>query len=211
MVAAAKNRSLLRGESGTAMVEGLIVFPLVLLAIAAFFEFGYAVYQYNQTVKALQYGARRAAVSDYLIALPNNDADGIPDALISDYVNDAGTPVPSTVVSVSCGVGTTACDTDELNRLVYGSDDTCTTNLGTSMPGMCDYNDRIRPENVLITYYRAGLGFIGRPSGPVVTVSVEVPNLTFDLPFIGALLGFNEFTIPAHAVTLTSEDLSNTK
>ena len=192
-------------EVGTALTEGLIVFPLILLMIAAFFEFGYAVYQYNQTVKALQYGARRAAVSYLLI-------DDVAD-LTSGFGSDAGVPVPydpANIVSVSCGPGKAACLTAQLNRLVYGSDGECNINLDKSMPGMCDYNDRIAPENVLITYHVSGLGFVGRPGGPVVTITVELRNLNFELPFMGALLGLGPFPIPANPVTVTSEDLSST-
>ena len=50
-----------------ALSEALITIPIVMLIFAAFIEFGYAMSQWNQTVKALQYGARLAAVSDPLV------------------------------------------------------------------------------------------------------------------------------------------------
>ena len=40
-------------QRGVTLTEGLITLPLVLLAISAFVEFGYAMSQWNQTVKAL--------------------------------------------------------------------------------------------------------------------------------------------------------------
>ncbi len=185
------------------MIEGLIVFPLVLLTLAAFVEFGYAVFQWNQTVKALQAGARHAAVSDPLIG----------DMSVFNGAGVAGDPVPATVVSASCGAGTTACGADEMNRLIFGAnptgvtDDTCGNPSANSIPGMCDFNSRIGADNVLVTYYRAGLGYEGRPDGPVLTIRLEVKDITFDLPIIGALLRLNQLTIPAHPVTITSEDL----
>lgn len=194
-----------REDDGISMVEGLIVFPLVLLMFAAFFEFGFAVHQWNQTVKALQLGARLAAVSDPLLS--DEDAAAFTADLGGIVVAD---PVPATVVTVSCGGDSAnACETDPLNRLVYGSDDACTSNVGNSLPGMCDFNDRIRPSHVEVTYYRAGLGYVGRIDGPVLTISLQLKNLTFDLPLVGALLGFGAMTIPAHAVTVTGEDLAS--
>ena len=59
-------------ESGIALSEALITCPIVLLVFAAFVEFGYAMSQWNQTVKALQYGARLAAVSDPLVDADDN-------------------------------------------------------------------------------------------------------------------------------------------
>lgn len=205
MVIAAKLSGFARQQEGTAMVEGLIVFPLVLLTFAAFFEFGYAVFQWNQTVKALQAGARHIAVSDPLIS----------DLSVFDGTGDAGDPVPDAVVSASCGAGTTPCVPAEMNRLIYGAnadgtDDKCGNAAENTIPGMCDFNTRIGVNNVLATYYRAGLGYEGRPDGPVLTIRLEVKDLTFDLPLVGALLSLDTITIPAHPVTITSEDLCST-
>lgn len=203
MVSAAKLFRFARREEGTAMIEGLIVFPLVLMVLAAFFEFGYAVFQWNQTVKALQAGARHAAVSNPLID----------DLTVFNGTGDPGDPVPGAVVSASCGAGTTPCVPAAMNRLIFGArptgvtDDTCGNPGANSIPGMCDFNSRIGANNVLVTYYRAGLGYQGRPDGPVLTIRLEVKDITFDLPIIGALLRLNQFTIPAHPVTITSEDL----
>ena len=65
-----------------------------------------------------------------------------------------------------------------------------------------------REGNVVVTYRVSGLGYYGRPSGAVVTIRMEVQNITFDLPILGALLGLDDVTIPAMPVTVTSEDLN---
>ena len=52
----------------------MLTFPIIMLVFAAFVEFGYAMSQWNQTVKALQYGARLAAVSDPLMKEDDFDA-----------------------------------------------------------------------------------------------------------------------------------------
>jgi hypothetical protein len=188
-------------EQGVSLVEGLIVFPLILLAISTFVEFGIAVLQWNQTVKAMQLGARLLAVSDPLVA------DMGP--LTADYPPEQGGPTPAAAVSVSCGPGGAPCIADRVNRLVFGSDGSCNPAVGTSLSGMCDFNPAIGVNNVFVTYHRSGLGYVGRPDGPVVTVTLEARNLTFNFMFLGALLGLNSIEIPAHPVTMTGEDLSS--
>lgn len=191
----------IKNQDGVSLVEALITFPLLLLAVAVFVEFGFAVFQWNQTVKAVQLGARLASVSSPLATDMS--------ALTADYPADQGGPTPATPVTVSCGAGTTACVNAELQRLVEGSDGNCDSNIGSSLPGMCDFNPNIRENNVIISYHRSGLGYVGRPSGPVVTVTLEVTGLSFNLPILGRLLGLTNITIPSHPVSITGEDLSS--
>lgn len=214
MVDQAKEPGFIEQEDGLSMVEGLIVFPLVLLMFAAFFEFGFAVHQWNQTAKALQLGARLLAVSNPLIQPKEKGNSGkfttFETIFTDDLKNiDPGEPVLADIISASCGVDADPCSPVEVNRLIYGSDNQCNIAFGNSLPGMCDFNNRIGVENIRVTYYRAGLGFVDRPGGPVVTVSVQIPNLTFNLPLVGALLGLDDLKIPSHAVTVTGEDLSS--
>lgn len=203
MVNARVKNAFLRNDDGLSLVEGLIVFPLVLLSFSAFVEFGYAVYQWNQTVKALQLGARLAVVSDPLVA------DMSP--LTADYPVEEGGPTPTAPVSVSCGPGADPCDSIQLQRLVYGSDGICNPNTAGSLAGMCDFNTKIGTDNIFITYYRSGLGYVGRPGGPVVSVTVEARNLSFYLPLVGTLLGLDTISVPTHPVTVTGEDLTSCK
>lgn len=190
-----------RDARGTALVEGLIVFPLVLMSFATLIEFGFAVYQWNQTAKAVQLGARLAAVSDPLVT------DMSP--LVADYPVEQGGAPPSAAVSVVCGAGASACDSARLDRLIYGSDGVCAPDYGTSKAGMCDFQPRIGPQNLRITYARSGLGYVGRPSGPVVTLTVELRDMTFNFFLLGALLGLDQFVFPPFPVSITGEDLNS--
>ena len=229
MVNFCRKPSFLSREDGVVTVEGLAVLPLVLLAFSAFFEFGFVVFQWNQTVKALQLGARLVAVSNPLIEnVPTKGNNTVPffEAFSADYTGDPGDPVPVGLVKVVCGApyededpgDIPACNSTQLERLVFGSDGKCSTSYGSSLPGMCDFNKRIQPSQVRVTYFRSGLGFQGRPGGPVLTISVEVPNLTFQLGMVGllieAMIGDNDddyewdgIQIPTRPVTITSEDL----
>lgn len=190
MVSARILQRFVKGEQGISFVEGLVVFPLVLLTFSAFIEFGYAVFQWNQTVKAAQLGARLAAVSDPIAS------DMGP--LTADYPTAQGGVILDTAVSVACiGSGPTGCIVDGLDRLI------------ARMSG--GFNEKITRNNVDVTYHRSGLGYVGRPGGPVVTITVEIHDVTFDLPIMGALFGLDDFIIPPSLVTITSEDLSTNK
>lgn len=193
-----------RDDRGAALSEAMITIPIVLLIFAAFVEFGYAMSQWNQTVKALQYGARLAAVSDPLV--PADDfADAFPTDADDPLNNGLAAPNDSTI-SISCGPARANCDAAALSRVVEGSDGACGV-PGDPRPGICDLNWRITPDNLVVTYQRSGLGYWGRPDGPVLTMRLEVRDITFDLPVLGALLGLNDVVIPAHPVTITTEDL----
>ncbi|AWM28194.1 TadE/TadG family type IV pilus assembly protein [Sinorhizobium fredii] len=188
-------------ESGVALTEALITFPIVMLMFATFIEFGYAMSQWNQTVKALQYGARLAAVSDPL----TSDFDEVFPTEADDPLNNGDATPNDATISSTCGPDLENCS-DELSRIVLGSDGACGT-AGDPRPGVCDINWRIQPENLVVTYQRSGLGYWGRPEGPVLTMRLEVRNVTLELLFLGPLLGLDEIAVPAHPVTITTEDL----
>jgi hypothetical protein len=72
--------------------------------------------------------------------------------------------------------------------------------------GMCDVLPSVTADNVVIVYRQTGLGYAGRPGGPVPTISVSLQNMQFKFFFISALLGVN-FAIPPMTTTITAEDL----
>lgn len=202
------NRAI-KDESGVTMIEALLSIPLVMMAIAGMLEVGVMMFQFSQTAKAMQIGARIAVVSDPVATDMS--------ALTADFpTNSDGDPVPTTAVSVVCGAGASPCDAAALARIYDGGDGACgaTGNPG-DLVGVCDVAPFIAPGNLRISYIRSGLGYVGRPRGAVVTVRVEVRNLRFDTFILDDLIRyflpsstFGSFSIPAQPVTLTSEDLS---
>ena len=65
-------------------------------------------------------------------------------------------------------------------------------------------------DNVQITYSQNGLGFVGRPNGLPVTVTVTLTSMTFRFLVIDKLLGFGgTFSMPPFNATLIGEDLSS--
>lgn len=199
-----------RDNEGVVLAEALLSLPIVILFITAMAELGLALFQWNQTVRAVQLGARLAAVSgpvttDYDTAMQAGYDNGTANTA-DDYV--VGDPVPPGIVRSVCDGGTGAnCETADLARLVYGPDGACLSTATGTAAGMCDVAPWIRPENLRVTYTRAGLGYVGRPWGNVSTVTVEVRNLSFDFILLDAFINNDGITIPAHPVTITSEDL----
>jgi Flp pilus assembly protein TadG len=196
-----RERSFLRDDSGISLAETLITFPIVMLVFAAFVEFGYAMYQWNQTVKSLHFGARKAAVSDTLVA-------GFDPATAAAAATpaDAGGPIPVGAIGPWSCAGA-ACSS-ALNRIVYGAAAATACQPVATARAMCHLNRRIGKANVVVTYEMSGLGYYGRPGGAVVTIRMAVQNITFDLPILGTILGLDDITIPAMPVTVTSEDLN---
>jgi len=200
-----------RDRSGISLTEGLIAFPVIFLTICAFIEIGVSVYRFNQMTKAVQMGARLAAVSDPLTSLS---------PIVATYgTARAGEPVPDNNAKVVCGAGASACDAARLTRLVGGTNPSCDAAAETGVLGMCDIYPPIRNSHVRVTYQSTGLGYIGRPFNPVVSVRVELiggpPVGFFLLPAALRAAGRtgtsgvpNSLLLPTLAVTMTSEDLS---
>jgi len=200
---------LARDQSGTTMIEFSIVMVLFFMLTFGLVEFGYLLFQWNSASKAAQLGARIAAVSDPVWQqLPT--------------VTDSGTPGGSWTqnYNVTCGGPTASCTGSapvamtylaaNMQRLIFGrgGDTTCGTVPTGQGPGMCDIFGRITPANVLVNYRNTGLGFAGRPGGPVPTITVTLTGLTFQFFALGALLNFGDLPMPEFKVTMTGEDLS---
>ena len=119
-----------------------------------------------------------------------------------------GDAVPAIPAAVSCQGAT--CDAARLNRLLTGGDGVCGA-TANGFVGMCDAAPCLTADNVMVTYHRSFLGYVGRPFGQVTTITVELRDVTVDFLFIDDLLGLNNITIPSHPVSMTSEDVCDTR
>jgi Flp pilus assembly pilin Flp len=201
-----RSAHLAQDTSGAAMIEFAIIAFLFFVLTGGLVDFALAIYQWNSASKAVQLGARLAAVSNPvssdLKTLTGLEGGALP-----------GEPFPAFVrvcsgASQSCSGGGTY-DVAAMDTLVYGRGQTsCGTVGADQFAGMCDVFNRIQPQNVIVTYRQTGLGFAGRPGGPVPTITVELTGLTFDFVFLSSLLG--AITMPAMKTTATGEDLSTT-
>jgi Flp pilus assembly protein TadG len=205
---------LARDQDGAVLVEATITMTIMLVFVLGSIDFLLAFYQWNAAAKAIQLGARIAAVSDPVAAGLNNLS-----VAAASPSTPPGAGMPSFVVR--CDGATTTCtctgfctgvvgyDTGAMNTIIFGrGSSSCVDATSVYYAGMCDIFPRIAAANVVIVYAQTGLGYVGRPGGPVPTISIALQNLPFQFFFLAGLMRFSNINIPA--VTSTAgEDLSS--
>jgi hypothetical protein len=199
----------LRGDTeGAAFLEFTVFAGVFFSLLFGIVEFTLAYYQWNAATKAVQLGARLAAVSDPM----TGQVGGL----------TGGTYLPGDVVDIEHGFDPIVCtgadggscngnsadyNADVMNTLLYGRGNTECNGQPPNI-GMCNLFWRIEPENVVVTYTYTGMGYFGRPGGLVPTIRVDLVDIPFQFFFISALLGWSDIDIPAVASTMTGEDMS---
>jgi TadE-like protein len=206
-----------RDTNGGVLVEATIMITIMFVFVLGSIDFLFALYQWNAATKAAQVGVRIAAVSDPVV----KGLNGLSANVVSASLRP-GTAMPS--FTVTCDGGTAICNCQGVCKGVGGYNATAMQTIvfgrgsvacgdATSFytAGMCDIFDRITPANVRIVYTQpaapAGLGYAGRPGGPVPTITISLQNMPFRFFFLGDLLGFRDIQIPAATTTMTGEDL----
>lgn len=192
-------------ETGTTSVEfGLTIsiFMLVLLAVA---EFALAYWQWNAAAKAAQLGARFAAVSD--------PVDRSLKAMSGLGSAQPGDPMPFFEVtcrgdSGTCNGNSSRYDASAMAAIVFGSGNTACPAGPQPYPPMCQVLGRVAPENIVISYTQTGLGFAGRPDGPVPTITLRLEDLRYDFIVLDRLIGSGTI-MPNFITTVTGESLSS--
>jgi hypothetical protein len=210
-------RNFARDENGGVLVETTIMMPIMFVFLLGLVDLLYAFYQWNAAAKAVQVGARIAAVSDPVAQGLGNVSAAVVSASLRP-----GSPMPAFTVTCdgetrSCGcegacVGVGGYNADAMKTIVFGRGSMrCDDATSFYAAGMCDIFDRITPANVRIMYTQppapAGLGYAGRPGGPVPTIRVSLQNLPFRFFFLGDLLALHDLHIPGLVTTITAEDL----
>ena len=207
----------LRDQHGAVMVEVTIMLSITLILVFGAIDFLLLFYQWNAAAKAVQIGARLAAVSDPVASGLNRISQAVVGASVAP-----GAAMPNFVVtcdgrtaSCTCS-GVNACrgvkgyDRAAMNTIVFGrGSSSCSDAKSADVVGMCDIFSRITPTNVKIVYAQTGLGYAGRPGGPTPTITVSLQHLPFQFIFLRGLMGFHDLQIPASTVSLTAEDLSS--
>jgi uncharacterized protein (UPF0333 family) len=203
-------------ERGAVLVEVSVVMTIMLVFILGAIEFLFVFYQRNAAAKAVQIGVRLAAVSDPVA----NGLNGLSATVLGPRVPQ-GSAMPDFVVSCDggtsrCTCSSGVCPTDiaynaaAMNMLVFGrGSSSCGDAKSFYDTGMCDIFARITPANVIITYAQSGLGFAGRPGGPVPTITVSLKDLRMQLFFLRGLAGFDDLQMPPLTTSMTAEDLSS--
>jgi hypothetical protein len=205
-------------ERGGVLLETTIMLTILLIFILGSVDFLMAMYQWNAAGKAVQIGARIAAVSDPvangLIGITGLEGGASP----GDFPPPAFTTrtCTGTVGGGGSCTGGGTYNTDAMDRIVFGrtGGTSCTDATSPYEIGMCDvFGPRLTAANVSVSYIYSGLGFAGRPlnkfgTSVVPTVTVSLQNIPFRFFFLGGLMGFADITIPPLTTTITGEDLS---
>lgn len=199
-----------RSEGAAAIEFALVCIPLLLITIGIM-EFAFALFQWNAAEKATQMGVRMAVVSTPVVG-GLNTFDGTGGGTTpgeeppADFVNTANAPI------VCTGNGTTGTCTNVLAGIDSTFNNDAHTRILTKMRKIFP---RIAASNVAVEYYFMGLGFVGRPCGPVPSVTVRLQNMNFDFIVIDSLLALvaggsglgPSMAMPSFTATMTGEDL----
>jgi Flp pilus assembly pilin Flp len=207
----------LRDQRGAVMVEVAIMLSLTLVLVLGSIDFLLLFYQWNAAAKAVQIGARLAAVSDPVASGLNDLSRAVvnvsvpPGAAMPKFiVTCEGRTATCTCNSVRACRGVKGYDSAAMNTVVFGrGSSSCSDAKSSDQVGMCHIFSRITPANVKIVYAQTGLGYAGRPGGPMPTITVSIQNLPFRFYFLGGLIGFRNLQIPASTTSITAEDLSS--
>ena len=209
---------LIRDEDGGPLVEVAIILPILITFLFGGVDFMNALYQWNAAAKAVEIGARIAAVSDPVASGLNS----IPDNVLSSSVA-SGSPMPDFTVSCDGGAGACACvsgacdgmgsySAAAMGLIVYGraEKNACTPPASEYFAGMCNIFPPIIPQYVTVVYAQTGLGYAGRNPGPVPTIAVSLnaSSSKTKLPFKFFFLPFAALNIPQVTTTITGEALS---
>jgi Flp pilus assembly protein TadG len=194
---------------GAAFLEFTVFAMFFFTFLFGIVEFTLAYYQWNAGTKAVQLGARLAAVSspvsDELAVASWDLADYAPGDIVSI---DDGFTIVCFGAAAECDDDPDSYNADAMNTLVFGRGNSSCAEATAPNFGMCHLFTRVKPENVVVTYTYTGLGYAGRPGGPVPTIRVELVDIPMQFIFFDALFGLNQYDIPGLASTVTGEDLS---
>jgi Flp pilus assembly protein TadG len=210
-------RKFLRSRDGNVIVEAAVMMMIIFLFVFGGIDFLFAFQQWNAATKAVEVGARIAAVSDPVAiglnalsaaVVPGSANAGDQMPAFTVICNGGATPAPSCSCTGTC-TGVSGYSSSAMNTIVYGrGSSACNDATSTYTTGMCDIFLRITPANVVVTYTQTGLGYAGRPGGPAPTITVSLQNLPFQFYFLAGLFNFN-LQIPTLTTTITGEDLSS--
>ena len=199
-----------RETRGTSLIEFALLGFLLFSLTGGAIDFSLAFYQWNSVSKAVQLGARLAAVSDPVCKGVSSE-DGMQNGA------DPGDLFPPTYEYVytgssdSCSSGDPDPNDDAVNDILFGRGSlSCKIqDPGQSYPGMCDISFvNIEKQNIIITYTGTSLGYSSRPLGPVPTITVEVTGLNFNFMLLNGF-GLGPIAMPRMHTTVTGEDLKS--
>jgi hypothetical protein len=219
---------------GATMVEFAVVLFVLVLLVGGLIDFMHIFWQRNMLIKAVERGARIAAVSNPVAGGPGvaggpspfYTAFDAPGNCLTTPGEGPGSPYPAGAFDCVCNGATGACTAGANGPcgLAYNAAAMATivagraggacglTGKGTYTLGMCDLFPALTAANVVVEYSDTGLGFCGRPGGPVPTITVSLGPPATPVPlsyfFLAGLLKYPNLNFGTAKATITGEDLS---
>ncbi|MHB2169175.1 TadE/TadG family type IV pilus assembly protein [Alsobacter sp. R-9] len=210
-----------RAVSGSSIVEFTIIFPVLAVVALGTVDFGLFMYTWNAAAKATHAGVRRAVVSPPV-------ASGVMN-LTWDANNLGANCSNSTGSTGLCPTVDVTCTSSGCTGSICATANSCSTTIAYSSAALDTIRDRMREvlpaiqsANIQVSYVSTGLGFVGRPDGVPMTVTVSLRCLTQSYFFIDRLLQWTlpgaaqgcpaaaGVPIPAFPASLPSESLGST-
>ena len=190
-------RTARKDESGAVLIEFTVTVFVFLVILFGLIEFSLAFYQWNAATKAVQFGARYAAISDPVLEeLP--DIDGLAAASPGDaYAGSYDVVCDGSLATPACS----CVGTEFPASLTY-----VTAAMNNIVTAMQRAYPNITSKNVKVSYTYTRLGYAGRPGGPVPTITVSLTGVKFNFILLSFMLP-NSINMPGLATTVTGEDL----
>jgi Flp pilus assembly pilin Flp len=206
-----------RDTVGSVLVEYAVVFPLFMLVALVTIDVTSMLYDWVLANKATYVGARAAVVYNPVARNITEDRLLYNASQLKQLgqfcfefatgTSNGNCPAPSVKVD---------CSSSECTPDTFGFDSSAFTNdNGTGIfDRMKTIFPRLQPSNVTISYQLNGSGYVGRPGGLPMNVTVSVQNVTHQFYFVTGIMSFfggklaSAPVIPAFATTLTSEGMA---
>jgi hypothetical protein len=221
-------KRLCKDVEGSTMVEFAVIAFLLMLLTGGVIDFMHVFWQRNMLIKAVERGARIAAVSNPVAGTAPAGYPCAGGSLCATYDTPAGLtpgqPYPPGAFDCICSGATGTCATGPtgpcglaynaaaMNTILQGREGGACGLPGKDVYtlGMCDLFPGLTANNVVVRYYSTGLGFVGRPGGPVPTIDVSVgqaPAAPVPLRyyFLAGLLKFANLNFATAQASITGE------
>jgi hypothetical protein len=168
---------LVRDCRGSSLVEFTLVFPILILITFGTIDVTYMLYEWNLASKAAYRGARVAIVANPVAPEITNPAYNVADIGLFCFNRDTGASTGlCPTVSVTCPSADGCPDPDNAAFTFI-------------LQEMQQIFPRLQAANVSIHYETTGLGFVGRPGGLPMNVTVSIRCMTHQLFFFGRVNG----------------------
>jgi Flp pilus assembly protein TadG len=180
--------SILRNEKGTTAVEYALIVPILLTLVLGVMDLGLYLFQWEEATKATQVGARKAVVSDPVVASAKTTGN-------AGFAPGTSCMDTSKSPPVSSACAFTASCSGNCSGAAF---DAIFANMQAAFPSL-------KKSNVAISYTANGFGEVGIQIPANVTVSIT--GLTYQFLFLSIFESVfaASFAIPASSATLSSE------